>query len=211
MQLIGMLDSPYVRRVAVALIVAGIPFEHRPISLFRHIDAFSRINPLLKAPTLVTDDGTALIYSTLILEYLAGVYPAVAALTPSAPAERLAALRVTGLGLAVMEKAVQRHYERALRPAEKLHQPWVDRIMGQLHEGLGALDRELPKSGWVGGGLGLADIAAACAHGFTVGMVGDVADIRPYANLAAFSARAEALPAFRAAAAKDGVVAPARV
>jgi glutathione S-transferase len=211
MQLIGMLDSPYVRRVAVALIVAGIPFEHRPISLFRHIDAFSRINPLLKAPTLVTDDGTALIDSTLILEYLAGVYPAVAALTPSAPAERLAALRVTGLGLAVMEKAVQRHYERALRPAEKLHQPWVDRIMGQLHEGLGALDRELPKSGWVGGGLGLADIAAACAHGFTVGMVGDVADIRPYANLAAFSARAEALPAFRAAAAKDGVVAPARV
>jgi glutathione S-transferase len=35
MQLIGMLDSPYVRRVAVALIVAKVPFEHRPISLFR--------------------------------------------------------------------------------------------------------------------------------------------------------------------------------
>ena len=49
MQLIGMLDSPYVRRVAVALIAAGVPFEHRPISLFRHIDAFSKINPLLKA------------------------------------------------------------------------------------------------------------------------------------------------------------------
>ena len=162
-------------------------------------------------PTLVTDDGTALMNSTLILDYLAGVYPAVAVLTPSAPAERLAALRVTGLALAVMEKAVQRHYERALRPAEKLHQPWVDRIMGQLYEGLGALDRELPKSGWVGGALGLADIAAACAHGFTAGMVGDVVDLRSYANLAAFSARAEALPAFRAAPARDGVVAPVGV
>ena len=121
------------------------------------------------------------------------------------------ALRVTGLALAVMEKAVQRHYERALRPAEKLHQPWVDRITGQVHEGLSALDRELPKSGWIGAKLGLADIAVACAHGFTVGMIGDVADVRPYANLAAFSARAEALPAFRAAPAKDGVVAPVAV
>ena len=63
MQLIGMLDSPYVRRVAVALIVAKVPFEHRPISLFRHIDAFSRINPLLKAPTLVADDATVLMDS----------------------------------------------------------------------------------------------------------------------------------------------------
>jgi len=80
MELIGMLDSPYVRRVAIALIAAKVPFTHRPISLFRHIDAFSKINPLLKAPTLVADDGTVLMDSTLILDYLAAVYPRVAAL-----------------------------------------------------------------------------------------------------------------------------------
>jgi glutathione S-transferase len=159
----------------------------------------------------VTDDGTALIDSTLILEYLAGRHPAVAALIPSAPADRLRALRVAGLALIVMEKAVQRHYERALRPAEKQHQPWVDRILGQLHEGLAALDRELPKTGWIASDLGLADIAAACAYGFTVKMVGDVVDVAPYPNLAAFSARAEALPAFRAAPAEDGVAAPVAV
>ena len=211
MQLIGMLDSPYVRRVAVALIAAGVPFEHRPISLFRHIEAFSAINPLLKAPTLVTDDGVVLIDSTLILDYLQSAYPAFAALTPSTPADRPRALRLAGLALVVMEKAVQLHYERALRPAEKRHQPWVDRITGQLHEGLGALDRELPTSGWIGGALGLADIAAACAYGFAIGTVGDLVDLRPYPNLAAFSARAEALPAFRAAPAEDGVVAPVAV
>jgi glutathione S-transferase len=120
-------------------------------------------------------------------------------------------LRATGLALAVMEKAVQRHYERALRPAEKLHQPWVDRIVGQLHAGLAALDRELPRAGWIAGGLGLADIAAACAYGFTVMMIGDVVDVGYYANLAAFSARAEALPAFRAAPAEDGATAPVAV
>ncbi len=134
-----------------------------------------------------------------------------AALIPSAPADRLRALRVAGLALIVMEKAVQRHYERALRPAEKQHQPWVDRILGQLHEGLAALDRELPKTGWIAGDLGLADIAATCAYGFTVKTVGDVVDVAPYPNLAAFSARAEALPAFCAAPAEDGVAAPVAV
>jgi glutathione S-transferase len=211
MQLIGMLDSPYVRRVAVALIAANVPFEHRPISLFRHIDEFSRINPLLKAPTLVADDGTVLIDSTLILDYLLATYPAMSALTPANRADRPRALRLAGLALAVMEKAVQRHYERALRPTEKLHQPWVDRIEGQLHAGLAALDRELPEAGWISGGLGLADIAAACAYGFVTGMIGDVVDVGSYRNLAGFSARAEALPAFRAAQAKDGVTASSPV
>ncbi len=211
MQLIGMLDSPYVRRVAVALIAANVPFEHRPISLFRHIDAFSAINPLLKAPTFVADDGTVLIDSTLILDYLAGLYPALAALTPREPGDRGRALRLTGVALVAMEKAVQRHYERALRPEDKRHQPWVDRVMGQLHQGLGALDSELPETGWIAGDLGLADIAAACAYGFAAGVGGDVVDLGAYRNLGAFSARAEALPAFRAAPAEDGVAAPVAV
>jgi glutathione S-transferase len=211
MQLIGMLDSPYVRRVAVALIAANVPFEHKPISLFRHIDEFSKINPLLKAPTLIADDGTVLVDSTLILDYLLATYPAMAALTSSNPAIRPRSLRLAGVALLVMEKAVQRHYERALRPAEKRHKPWIDRVESQLHAGLEALDRELPESGWISGGISLADISAACAYGFVVGTVGDVVDVGPYSNLAAFSARAEALPVFRAAPAKDGVTAPVLV
>ena len=92
MQLIGMLDSPYVRRVAVAMIAAGVPFEHKPISLFRHIDAFSAINPVLKAPTLVTDGGVTLMDSTLILDYLLATRPAMRALTPQDPADLSRAL-----------------------------------------------------------------------------------------------------------------------
>ena len=153
MQLIGMLNSPYVRRVAVTLIAAKVPFEHRPISLFRHIDAFARINPLLKAPTLVADDGTVLMDSGVILDYLAA-FPQVAGLTPAEPRARLHSLRLTALALTVMEKAVQRHYERALRPPEKRHDPWVERVMGQLVAGLAALDAEAPQSGWIAGATG---------------------------------------------------------
>ena len=207
MQLIGMLDSPYVRRVAVALIAARVPFEHKPISLFRHIDEFSKINPLLKAPTLVTDDGTVLMDSTLILDDCLEAFPSVRALVPSSREERRRATRATGLALVVMEKAVQLHYERALRPAEKRHEPWVGRVSGQLGRALGALDRELPRDGWVAGPLGLADIAAACAAGFVAGTIGDLVDVAEWPNLAAYWARAEALPAFRAAPAEDGVTA----
>src|SRR5208337_4032424 len=104
---------------------------------------------LLKAPTLIADDGTALMDSGVILDYLAAAYPSVAALTPSNPRQRLSALRATALGLTVMEKAVQRHYERALRPPERRHDPWIQRIMGQLCAGLAALDAEAPRTGWI--------------------------------------------------------------
>jgi glutathione S-transferase len=209
MQLIGMLDSPYVRRVAITLIIGRTPFIHRPISLFRHIDEFSKLNPLLKAPTLLTDDGAALMDSSVILDYLAGVDPRIAALTPAKAPQRLEALRATGLALTVMEKAVQRHYERMLRPAEKQHEPWVARVMGQLTAGLSALDAELPGSGWMGGELGVADITVACAFGFTQSVLGDLVETSRYPNLGAFCARAEALPAFRAAPPEDGATASA--
>ena len=209
MQLIGMLDSPYVRRLAIALIMSKTPFIHRPISLFRHIDQFSKLNPLLKAPTLLTDDGVALMDSNVILDYLARVYPRIAALTPAKAPEWLAALRATGVALTVMEKAVQRHYERMLRPAEKQHGPWVDRVMGQLTVGLDALDGELPGSGWIGGELGIADITAVCAFGFTQSVLADIVETSRYPNLRAFCARAEALPAFRAAPPEDGATASA--
>jgi glutathione S-transferase len=209
MQLIGMLDSPYVRRVAIALIIAKTPFIHRPISLFRHIDEFSKLNQLLKAPTLITEDGAALMDSSVILDYLAGVDPRIAALTPSNAPQRLGALRATGLALAVMEKAVQRHYERMLRPVEKRHDPWVDRIMSQLTAGLVALDAELPGSGWISGELGLADVTVVCAFGYIHSFLPDVVETRRYPNLGAFWGRAEALPAFRAAPPEDGVIAVA--
>jgi glutathione S-transferase len=209
MQLIGMLDSPYVRRVAIALIFAKTPFTHRPISLFRHIEEFSELNPLLKAPTLIAEDGATLMDSSVILDYLAGVDPRIAALTPSDAPARLRAMRATGLALTVMEKAVQRHYERALRPAEKQHKPWVERVMGQLTAGLSALNAELPQSGWISSELGLANITVACAFGFTEGVVADLVETKRYPNLAAFSARAEELPAFRAAPAQDGATAAA--
>ena len=142
LQLIGMQDSPYVRRTAITLHLLGIPFASKSISVFRGIEEFKRYNPVVKAPTLVLPDGAALMDSSLIIDHAETLAGPARSLWPAAPAERLRALRLTGLALAACEKAVQIVYERGLRPAEKLHQPWVDRVTGQLLAAFGALEAE---------------------------------------------------------------------
>src|SRR5450631_410699 len=51
MILIGMFDSPFVRRVAVSLNVLGIPFEHRDWSVGKDLDRIREFNPLGRVPT----------------------------------------------------------------------------------------------------------------------------------------------------------------
>ena len=70
MQLIGMLDSPFVRRVAVSMRLLGFEYEHRPLSVLGGYDEFRTVNPLVKVPTLVCDDGEMLIDSSLIISHL---------------------------------------------------------------------------------------------------------------------------------------------
>jgi glutathione S-transferase len=130
-----------VRRVAISLRLLGLAFEHRPVSVFSTFEQFRAINPVVKAPTLVCDDGTVLMDSTLIIDYaqvLAG-----RSLMPVDGAGRLRTLRTVGLALAACEKTVQIVYEHNLRPAEKLHQPWLDRIQGQLVAAYAALEQEV--------------------------------------------------------------------
>jgi glutathione S-transferase len=214
MQLIGMLDSPYVRRVAIALMRLGLPFEHRPISLFRHVDEFSAVNPLIKAPTLVADDGTVLMDSTLIIDYAATLAPEARSLMPRAPKARLRATRLLGVSLVVCEKAVQFHYERALRPPEKQHAPWAGRVRGQLLAGLDALEGEINGGkGWLfEDRMMLADITLATAFAFTQSYLGDIVDEARYGAIASLSGLAEDTGEFRAAPAEDGATAspPAR-
>ena len=203
MRLIGMLDSPYVRRVAIALRLLEIPFEHDPLSVFSTFDRFSRINPVVKAPTLVCDDGTVLMESGLIIDHLETL--AGRSLWPAGGAERLRALRVTGLALAAGDKVVQDVYERHLRPAEKLHQPWMDRISQQRLAGFQALDAELAAHPMATdeAQLTLAGITAAIAWRFMqIKLDTPVADAACPA-LAAHSARCEALPAFAATPAEE--------
>lgn len=201
MQLIGMLDSPYVRRVAISLQLLGLRFEHRSISVFSTFAQFQQINPVVKAPTLVCDDGEVLMDSTLILEYAETLAAPRKSLMPGGVAERQHALRVIGLALAACEKCVQIVYEHNLRPAEKLHEPWVARVTGQLLAAYEALESELRRRplAVTSSTINQAGVTAAVAWNFTQQKLPGVVPPANYPRLRAFSSQAETLPEFMAA------------
>jgi glutathione S-transferase len=193
MQLIGMLDSPFVRRVAISFDLLDIPFEHKALSVFRNYDEFAAINPTVKAPTLVLDDGSFLIDSTLMLEYAEALTGR--SLLPAAPAARAQALRAIGPALAACEKTAQVVYEHTLRPPEKLHQPWLDRVQEQLLAALRRLEAEA--DAFDTATLDQAAITAAVAWSFVQLLVPQVVPAADFPRLAAWAARAEALPVFQ--------------
>ncbi len=198
MRLIGMLDSPYVRRVAISLKLMGLDFALDQISVFRGFDEFKAINPAVKAPTLVTDDGVVLMESGLILEYLARLVDPSRSLMPADPHELAKALRVIGLALVACEKTVQIVYERNLRPPEKQHQPWLDRVQGQMLAVYAELEKEIAqRAAWFGGSkLMQPDVTVAVAWRFTQHTVPQIVTAAEFPRLAGHSVRAESLPAF---------------
>ena len=198
MRLIGMLDSPYVRRTAISLKLMGFDFELDQISVFRGFEEFKAINPVVKAPTLVTDDGVVLMDSSLILDYAERLAGPSRSLMPPGGRGQAEAFHVIGLALAACEKAVQIVYERNLRPPEKQHQPWLDRVQGQLLAACGELEKSVPRqTDWFGGSkLMQPDVTVAVCWRFTQHTVPEIATASVFPRLAAFSARAESLPAF---------------
>lgn len=205
MQLIGMLDSPFVRRTAIAARLLGVPLEHRNLSVFGSYDVIRAINPAVKVPTLVCDDGTVLMESGLILDYLETL--AGRSLWPADAAERRHALRIAGLSLAVCEKVVQMNIEKRVRPPEFLFEGWFTRIRQQLGGTLGALDTALTEEplSLEESRLGHAAIAAAVAWRCVQIKVAD--DVLPaYPTLVDFSARAERLAVFEAVPADEAAV-----
>jgi len=198
MRLIGMLDSPYVRRVAASMKFMGLSFTHEPVSVFRHYDQFTAINPVVKAPSLVTDDGVVLMDSTLILDHVERLAEPNRRLTPTALADHARSQRLIGLALAACEKSVQIVYEHQLRPAEKLHQPWLDRVHGQLLAAYGLLEAEIGSGDayLFGDSPMQADITLAVAWSFSRSMIPELVSTEDHPALARFTARMEALPEF---------------
>jgi glutathione S-transferase len=201
MILIGMFDSPFVRRVAITMILLAIPFEHRNWSVGKDFDLIRKFNPLGRVPTLVLDDGEALIESAAILDYLDDFVGPARALLPPAGRERREALRAMSIAVGAAEKGVLQIYESVFRPEEKRHEPWVDRCRVQMHGALAELERLAAGRGdrWlVGERMTQADITAGCVFTFLCDALG-AGTAAAYPGLAGLTERCERLPEFRAA------------
>ena len=162
MILVGQYDSPYVRRVAIAMHVYGIPFERYTRSVFSDADAIRTINPLGRIPALVLDDGEVLIDSAAILDYLDERVGSEPRLLPSRGPERRKALQIIALASGTLDKAGAIVYEQTLRPPDKQLASWLDRCSVQVETGLDALEALTRGSWYLGDSLSHADISVGC-------------------------------------------------
>ena len=196
MILIGQHDSPFVRRVGVALTLYGMAFKHQPWSSFGDADRLRAYNPLTRVPTLILDDGFVLIDSPLILDYLDGVVEQ--PLFPRTEPARHRALKVAGLGCGLADKAVSLFYERAMHTT--ISPSFDARCRIQIGAVLAALEDDLAERAgpyWFGP-ISHADIIVACAWRFVTEAHPGLIDPASSPNLNRLSAALEALPAFQA-------------
>ena len=200
MILIGMYDSSYTRRVAIAMALYGMAFEHRAWSVGRDFDRIREYNPLGRAPTLVLDDGEVLTESAMMLDYLDDAVGAQRALMPATGLARRDAQRLIALATGAIDKAVLIVLERIFRPAEMHSEAWLSRCRVQVEGALHELDKACAaRAGhdWlISDAMTHADMAVAC---FTTHLREALPlDLAPWPALRAHVDRCEALPVFRA-------------
>ncbi len=197
--LIGQFDSPFVRRVGVALRLYGLPFEHRPWSVWSDAEALAKINPLRRVPVLVLDEGEPLIESGAILDHLDELVGPERAMMPRSGPERRRVLNLCALATGFADKAIILFYETLLH--ERRSQTWIDRCRAQVTDTLALLEAyragvEAPF--WQGAKVGHADIATTCAIRFVREVHPDLFEASRCPELAALADRCEALEAFQA-------------
>jgi len=186
----------------------SLKYTHRELSIFRNYDEFRAINPMVKVPTLLLDDGQVLGDSTLIIDYLQSQL-ARRCLMPTGQEQYLLALQYIGSALVGMEKVAQLVYETSQRPENLQHGPWINRLEQQLEGAAGLMESHVTtglKSGkdWLfGDEMTQADISIAVAWRFMQHI--ERVNLKPedYPVLVAFSARAELLPEFMACPVSD--------
>lgn len=160
--------SPFTRRVAIWCALQGRKVERRELMVagadFEEIKAH---NPVARVPILILDDGTHLIETFAICDYLDETAPNGTRLVPERGAARMACLRRLAVANSTAEKAVAMVYERNRRPEEFHWRDWQARVAGQVQGGLAELDRVVPGEGWSGAdGPDGGDIAAIIAAQF---------------------------------------------
>ncbi len=198
MNLIGQYDSPFVRRVALALRFYGIPFEHTPWSTFGDAEKIALYNPLMRVPTLVLDDGEVIIESTAILDYLDEMSGPSRALIPDCGHIRREVLHICALATGLGDKAVSLLYERVLRGEES--QRWVSRCRSQIAGVLESLEEDRARHKtrfWFGDQITHADIAVACVIRFTREAHSGLFDGARYPALDRHAETCEALQSFQ--------------
>lgn len=198
MILIGQFDSPFVRRVGIALTLYGLDFEHRPWSAFSDAYLIRQHNPLGRVPTLLVNDGDALIESHCILDYLDSIVPEEVVLLPRREPARHKALRIVALATGLGDKAVNLFYEQRMHKTAS--DIWEERLKAQIDGALSVLETEraaIRSDYWLGDRISHADIAVCAMWTFVMTAHPGLVMAEDFPALAAMCNRLEATEVFR--------------
>jgi len=152
MRLVGRDLSPYVRRVAIWCALQGRPVERMALAAMEPAaqDELRGYNPLRRVPVLLLDDGTSLIETFAICDFLDDTMPD-GRLVPATGEARRQSLQRIALANSTTEKVVAMMYEKNRRP-EALHWPeWQERVADQSKAGFAAMEAMAPADGFFGG------------------------------------------------------------
>ena len=153
--------SPYSAKVRMAAHYAGIPVDAVAVDAGAEPEALVSANPLGKIPTLITDDGKTVFDSRVITQYLNRVSGNM--LFPRNAEKRLEAERLEALADGIADALLAHVYERRMRPAEKIHEPWLERQWRKVTRALDSIEAAPPR---IGTKLNTGHIALAATLGY---------------------------------------------
>ena len=197
--------SPYSQKALVALFEANASFEPVVTNLFDPAVRASykaEVNPLVKIPFLMRDNGWAVPESSIILEYIDQYFPTEPTLIPADRDKARQARFYDRLGdLYLIEKGSVLWFEN-FKPEAARDQALIAKTTEQAHVALGLFDKELRNKQYLlGDRFTMADISPAVG---TAGLVNAGIDLAAYPNVAAWYARMWARPSFQRVGAEIG-------
>jgi glutathione S-transferase len=197
--LIGQLDSPFVRRVAITGILLDIPYSMHPWSVGADQAKLRKVNPVGRVPAWLELDGEVLTESQQIVDHLDDLAGFGNTLMPGELRERRIVRQWIGLLTGVLDKGIAVVIERVFQPRAMHGSPWAARCLEQMHSGLAEIERECAKrrqDEWLAHRrITQADVVFGCNLTYLRDAL--PLDLAPYPAIADRLARIEALPAFR--------------
>ena len=198
LKLIGSLASPYVRKVRIVLAEKKLDYQFVTEDVWAAGTTIGEVTPLGKVPALVLEGGEAVFDSRVIVEYLDTLSP-VGKLIPQPGRERAEVKTWEALADGVVDAAILARLEAtwAHRAEGERSRAWIDRQLGKVHAGIGAMARGLGDKPYCSAiHLSLSDIAVGCALGWLEFRFPDIGWRAEHANLARLADKLALRPSF---------------
>lgn len=193
MKLYGRDLSPFTRRVAIWCALQGRAVErHQLMVTGDDLEVLKTVSPLWRVPALVLDDGTTLIETTAIVDWLEETAEPGRRLIPETGLARRTCLQQIAVSNSTAEKSVALVYDKNRRPEEYHYPDWIARLEAQISAGLQAMSSITPDGFFGGDTPNGADLSQVCTIDFLQATNSYL--VEPFDDLRDFAERMNAIP-----------------